>query len=66
MFSIGTMSMMVPAGRSLAMTPIGVALKGAGATPNEQVIMAPDTTTIPMICSFPRHQHITRLPAQVL
>src|SRR6516164_1042274 len=47
MFSMGTMSMMVAAGRPLAITPVGVALSGAGATPKEQVIMAPVTTTCP-------------------
>src|SRR5262249_28324587 len=59
MFTIGAMSMMVPAGRPEAIAPVGVALKGAGATPNEQVIMAPDTTCTPMIHSFPRCQLIT-------
>ena len=44
MFSIGTMSMMVAAGMLLAITPVGVALRTAGATPNEHVIMAPVTT----------------------
>ncbi len=44
MFSIGAMSMIVPAGNPLAITPTGVALKGAGATPNVHVIMAPVTT----------------------
>jgi hypothetical protein len=44
MLSRGTKSMMVAAGRPLAITPVGVALRGAGVTPNEQVIMAPVTT----------------------
>jgi hypothetical protein len=43
-FSMGTKSMMVAAGKPVAITPVGVALRGAGATPNEQVIMAPVTT----------------------
>jgi hypothetical protein len=49
MFVSGTMSMMVAAGRLLAVTPIGVALKGAGLTPKEQVIIAPVTTSSPKV-----------------
>jgi hypothetical protein len=44
MFSMGTMSMIVAAGKPPAITPVGVALSGAGATPNEHVIKAPVTT----------------------
>jgi hypothetical protein len=43
-FSMGTMSMMVAAGKPLAITPVGVALSGAGTIPNEHVIIAPVTT----------------------
>jgi hypothetical protein len=52
MLSIGTKSMMVAAGRPPAVTPVGVALSGAGVKPNEHVIMAPVTTCCPMINSF--------------
>jgi hypothetical protein len=52
MLSIGTKSMMVAAGGPPAVTPVGVALSGAGVTPNEHVIMAPVTTCCPMIDSF--------------
>jgi hypothetical protein len=46
MFVIGTKSLMLPAGIPAALTICGVGMNAAGAAPNVQAIMAPETTML--------------------